>query len=153
MQLPQINTLRKPRYHLSISKITIKGDWEIKVDYELPALDKERKLVKFSCADRPRSEFLKAFDDLKTNLYAICGLDGEAWDTGRISSIGFKEKEEGTEVMIALRAVSEQSIITAGVESLYPTGDFLYKISNLVAEVLLKLKITLMGYDKFNKCR
>ena len=51
-----------------------------------------------------------------------------------------KEKEEGTEVAlaklavgIALRAVSEQSIITAGVEGMYPTGEFLEKIRNAMA--------------------
>lgn len=72
---------------------------------------------------------------MKTNLCIICGLDAQVWEVGRVSSISFKEKEEGTEVTIALRSVSPESVITAGVESLYPTGEFLEKIRNLIAEV------------------
>jgi hypothetical protein len=135
MQLLQINNLRRPRYNVSISRITIKGNWEIKVDYELPSQGEERKQVRFSCAERPRAEFIKAFDEIKTNMSVICGLDVAVWEAGRVCSIGFKEKEEGTEVSIALRCVSPESVITAGVESLYPTGEFLAKIGNAIAEV------------------
>lgn len=135
MQLLQINTLRQPRYNVTIAKVTIKGDWEIGVNYELPSQDKERKVVRFSCDERPRDELIIAFEELKPNLSTICGLEGKIWETGRISLISFKEKEEGTEVAVSLRAVSVQSIITAGVESLYPTGEFLNKINNLIAEI------------------
>ena len=135
MQLLQINTLRKPRFNVSITKITIKGDWEIGVNYELPSEDTERKVVRFWCDERPRNEFIKAFEELKPNLSTICGLEGKIWETGRISSISFKEHEQGTIVGIALRTASEQAVVTAGVESLYPTGEFLEKIGNLIAEV------------------
>ena len=135
MQLLQLNALRKPRHNVSITKIIIKGDWEIYVNYELAPQDNERKIVRFSCDERPRDEFIKAIEELKPNLCTICGLNSKVWETGRISSLSFKEKEQGSEVAIALRSVSEGAIVTAGIEGLYPKGEFLDKINNLVAEV------------------
>jgi len=135
MQLVQLSTWRKPRYSVSISKIMIKGDWDIKIKYELPPQDTEQRDVTFSCDERPRKEFVEAFKAIKTDVVGICGLDSKIWELGYISSISFKDEEEGTKVAIELRAVSEQSIITAGVESLYPIGEFLEKIRNLIAEV------------------
>jgi hypothetical protein len=113
----------------------IKGDWDIKIKYELPPQDTEQRDVTFSCDERPRKEFVEAFKAIKTDVIGICGLDSKIWELGYISSISFKDEEEGTKVAIELRAVSEQSIITAGVESLYPIGEFLEKICNLIAEV------------------
>ncbi|PHJ65039.1 hypothetical protein VF04_04455 [Nostoc linckia z7] len=135
MQLLQINTLRKPKYQVSINKIVIKGDWEIQIDYELPSQDTERKNVKLFCKERPTKQFIEAFEKLKPNLYTICGLDRKIWEPGRITSIRFKEQEQGTMLSITLRVVSEEAIAIAGTEELYPKGEFLDKVNNLIAEL------------------
>lgn len=135
MQLLQSSTLRKPRYNIAIARITIKGDWEIGVSYELPSKDGEHKQVKFSCDERPRKELIIAFQELLPNLCTICGLDRKAWESGRVSAIAFKEDELGTMVAITLRSVSPDCIITAGVTKLYPQGEFLEKIGCAIAEV------------------
>lgn len=69
------------------------------------------------------------------NLCTICGLEGKTWESGRVSAIAFKEDELGTMVAITLRSVSPDYIITAGVEKLYPQGEFLEKVGAAIAEI------------------
>ncbi|MBE9037651.1 hypothetical protein [aff. Roholtiella sp. LEGE 12411] len=132
MQLLKVDIPRKPKGDIAITKFKIKGDWEeVQITFELPPETTERKVVQFVCKERPRNELIKAFDGLMENVSAIAGLN---WEAGVITVIGFQKGDEGMLVNIIAQDDGDYKV-TANISPFYPTGEFLKKIENLIAEV------------------
>lgn len=130
--------LRKPKNGWTINKIKIKHgkDFKLEMVSELPAEEKETKILKCVYQEQPKNDLYKAFELILGTLINRLDLRSETWRDAKITEIILKETEEGTNANItACLDFEDESKAIAKLEEKDISYELKTEIDNLLAEI------------------
>lgn len=130
--------LRKPKNAWTINKIKIKHgkDFKLELISELPAEQKETKVLKCVYQEEPKDELYKAFELILGTLINRLDLRSETWRDAKITEINLKETDEGIDAsIIACLDFDGESKGIAKLEEKDISYELKTEIGNLIAEI------------------